>query len=349
MTNNDSSWVPDNFDGFPDKAKHLQLHKWLHIVGIPVIVLVGLVANCLCLLTYCRSRLRVLSSSFYIVTITITHSLYLLRWIVAWLENFDVFKSFGFIACFTLSYSIYVLTFVSVYTFLAMTAERCVIVYFPQKRLQWCKPWRAKAIVTSIVLTAMVIYSVTFLLVDTVTLNHSQTVVCFPKSTISLLGVNIPFQVVDVIIAHLLPASAIVALNIAIAWKIRHFICHVTSAEDSTDLRLTSCIRLQLSRDGIPPQLPRSLSKILKQDFNLRTTRSCLCASCVYLALYVPITALNIASKLFNFNNYYSRYITAIHVCHFISYVNYATTSLLFCLSNRSSRFALLRLLRKRK
>ena len=81
ITNDNYSMFEFHMDSLT--GQHVHLHKWLHIVGVPVIVIVGLVANCLCLLTYCRTRLRVLSSSFYIASLSVVHTLYLLRWTVS--------------------------------------------------------------------------------------------------------------------------------------------------------------------------------------------------------------------------------------------------------------------------
>ena len=116
--------------------------------------------------------------------------------------------------------------------------------------------------------TGLVLYSATFLFVETVELGDGERTVCYSKQTVAMFGADVPLHIMDAVIAHLLPASAIVALNVAIAWKICHVLCRgkSTPAADDDDVmeqNMTSCIRIQLSREGITPKLSRSLSSTL--------------------------------------------------------------------------------------
>ena len=339
---------------------------WLNNVGIPLVCAFGASANVLCMLAYWRTTLRVQSSSFYLVCLAAVHLLYIARYFVSWLEHLALISTDNVVACPLLAYAIYVLTFSSAWILVALTTERLIIVYFPQRRQSWCKKKTSRTVVITILVVACVLY--TFCFATTGLEQHGGIKMCAPLERFDHITQKIRY--LDSIITFLFPSAIIIAFDIAIGYKVRDYICHRSSStledrrqynleleisEQSTMLR-TCSEHTQLCQRQTNSVRSRSvceyhrpaINETLKQDFHLRSTRAFLWASVCYLVLYLPINIVNfvmIANELFGADeNYSDSLFYIIHILHFVSFVNFGSTCFLFWCRNRSSRRALLRL-----
>lgn len=117
----------------------------------PVITIAGTIGNILSVMVFLRTKLKKLSSSYYLAFLAIFDTGFLWCWFIEWLNIFKIglHKTDGFCQLFTwLSNACSVL---SVWLVVAFTIERFVAVMYPLKRQSMYTVRRARCIVCSLV------------------------------------------------------------------------------------------------------------------------------------------------------------------------------------------------------
>ncbi|KAK3921195.1 Growth hormone secretagogue receptor type 1 [Frankliniella fusca] len=125
----------------------------------PMLVTLGTLGNCLCVIVFFGTKLNKLSSSYYLSGLAISDTCCLVAVAATWLEFIDipVFNKNGFCQLFVYIKS--VCSFLSVWFVVAFTVERFVAVSYPLQRLSMCTVARARAILASLTLAGLGLYS----------------------------------------------------------------------------------------------------------------------------------------------------------------------------------------------
>lgn len=187
----------------------------------PILVLLGLLGNCLSVYVFFGTKLRYSSSSIYLGALAISDSGFLVVVFVTWLRIVNVsnlFNRHGFCQFFV--YLSTFCSFLSVWLTVAFTVERFVAVKWPLRRQFLCTVARAK--ITVMGLTALAI------LLSSPVLLFSKIV---GKKKICNLDVKWKFwananNIFDTVMTFTVPLTMIVIFNTLIARNI-HKLDHV--------------------------------------------------------------------------------------------------------------------------
>lgn len=126
---------------------------------IPTLVLTGSIGNILSVLVFFKTKLRKLSSSYYLAALGISDTCFLLISFSHWLSLADVTFYSQNIFCQFFTYFSGVCSFLSVWFVVAFTVERFIAVLYPLKRQTMCTVRRAKIVLTGLTLAAVLINS----------------------------------------------------------------------------------------------------------------------------------------------------------------------------------------------
>jgi len=119
---------------------------FLHHYYIPVLCCTGSIGNILSVFVFFRTKLRKLSSSFYLAALAVSDTCFLVGLFVQWLNflDLDVYNRNYFCQFFT--FFSYLASFCSVWFVVAFTVERFIAVIYPLKRQTMCTVRRAKIV-----------------------------------------------------------------------------------------------------------------------------------------------------------------------------------------------------------
>lgn len=184
----------------------------IQVILVPILSITGIVGNLLTVWVLSVSQLRGLSSSFYLTSLTLSDSGFLLSLFFVWLKEVGVDIYNREVWCQLLTYLSHVTTFLSVWLVVAFTSERFIAVGFPLLRVSVCTPRRAKIVVSGLVLVSVTLYS--YLLVAAGTMPIDNIRYCTLKT--SYESVAHVMNQVDLIMTLLVPLVLIIVLNVKI-------------------------------------------------------------------------------------------------------------------------------------
>lgn len=183
----------------------------------PLIVVIGVVGNALSLIVFSLSYLQRLSSSLYLSMLSVADIVFLLALLVVWLERVDVslFTRDGW--CQAVLYVSRVSGFLAAWYVVVFTAERYVIVHHPLRKDEFCTKRRARIVVSSVVVVALVLYTPTTWTHDVI--RFGKVALCTPLPRHQY--VNSVMATVHTLLSCLVPSLLIVVFNGRIIHKIR--------------------------------------------------------------------------------------------------------------------------------
>lgn len=141
------NYTYDYSNDFNTKHSFYDLAATIHInlshYYVPTIVLFGCIGNILSVFVFFKTKLRKLSSSYYLAALAISDTIFLLVALVAWLNfvNINIYNREYFCEFFT--YVSGLCSFLSVWFVVAFTVERFIAVQYPLKRQSMCTVKRA--------------------------------------------------------------------------------------------------------------------------------------------------------------------------------------------------------------
>ena len=354
---------------FQQPSEHLRVFgkavEALNVFGIPIIIFIGCIGNTLSLIVFCATHLKWHSSTVYLMFLNLMDTVFLLCLILTWLGYLDLHFIHGNGWCQITLFLSYVSGFLSVYAVVGFTVERWIVVYYPLKKTAWCTRKRAGYIVVGLGLFSIIMYSYTLWGSGVMELGNSGLSLCLPKEQFYTF-----FQimaVLDTIMTLLLPSVAIVILNVCITCKIWRFMYQRRLSNGGVRVNFNFSSKPSLRPLGTTLEsttLTFNQSNIVshqiirighasssRQRLQLRTTRSLIVVSTVFVLLNLPSHAFRIGAVTMELSDpsfMYSREaLLWQHVCQIIYYSNFALNYFLYCACSKSFRVASLKLLKR--
>lgn len=123
----------------------------------PALVLFGCIGNILSVIVFFNTKLRKLSSSYYLAALGISDTCFLIGAFVSWLNyvNINIYNRNYYCQFFT--YTSGLCSFLSVWFVVAFTVERFIAVLYPLKRQTMCTVRRACIVLTGLICLGSVI------------------------------------------------------------------------------------------------------------------------------------------------------------------------------------------------
>ncbi|SPP77343.1 blast:Thyrotropin-releasing hormone receptor, partial [Drosophila guanche] len=125
---------------------------FVHQYYIPILCCTGSIGNILSVFVFFKTKLRKLSSSFYLAALAVSDTCFLGGLFAQWLNflNVDIYNRNYFCQFFT--FFSYLASFCSVWFVVAFTVERFIAVIYPLKRQTMCTVRRAKIVLSCLTL-----------------------------------------------------------------------------------------------------------------------------------------------------------------------------------------------------
>lgn len=124
---------------------------------IPALVLFGSIGNILSVLVFFKTKLKKLSSSYYLAALGLSDTCYLVGLFVPWLNLVDIKIYTLEVYCQFFTFFSNLCSFLSVWFVVAFTVERFIAVLYPLKRQTMCTVRRAKMVITALTLIGVFI------------------------------------------------------------------------------------------------------------------------------------------------------------------------------------------------
>ncbi|XP_016975800.2 uncharacterized protein LOC108042160 [Drosophila rhopaloa] len=149
--NNSSDYAPEMAsEKAPSEEEMLKIAffigDFVHQYYIPVVCCTGSIGNILSVFVFFRTKLRKLSSSFYLAALAISDTCFLAGLFAQWLNFFNVNIYNRNYFCQFFTFFSYLASFCSVWFVVAFTVERFIAVIYPLKRQTMCTVRRAKIV-----------------------------------------------------------------------------------------------------------------------------------------------------------------------------------------------------------
>jgi hypothetical protein len=260
---------------------------WKYVVeGIELcysltLIVLGTLGNCISVLVFFTTKLRKLSSSFYLAALAVSDTGFLIALFVSWLNSLGVplFNNYG--VCEMNNYLTYVCSFLSAWLVVAFTVERFIAVRYPLRRPSMCTVARAKAVLASLTALALIL-NVPNLWSTQIEIRDNKPICSLnPRFTVLATVINH----VDFVVTFILPFFVIATLNAWISlmvWQLARIrrVLTLTSARPSD----SQCRRHQ------------GLTHHATQCSNSQTkvTKMLLVVSTVFLCLNLPSYVLRV-------------------------------------------------------
>ena len=307
----------------------------LDMFMVLILITIGVIGNTLSFVTFIFSNLKSLSSSVYLAALAIADIGFLLCVLASWITNFNVnlYHQPGW--CQTFVYLTYVFSFLSVWYVVGFTVERYIAVRFPFKRGDMCTVRRARIVVVSLALFAIVAYNFAIWTSGSFLMPSSSPIagqrLCYPIDpwrNFLKFSSNI-----DSIITLLIPFIAIAVLNVNIIYVITHY------RHQANNFMLH---RVRSSN-------AQTQSTTLANSNSVKITRMLLVVSFTFLIVNVPghVIRIYVFVQSFNDPNYMpsALYYEFQRLWLYFSYINYSVNFFLYSLCGKNFRMGLKSLL----
>lgn len=208
---------------------------------VPILVYFGTFGNTVSVYVFFRTKLKKLSSSYYLAALAISDTIFLIQLFVLWLGfvKLDLYNLP--IMCQAMNYLASVCSFMSVWLVLAFTVERFVAVKYPLLRAAVCTISRAKMMILILTVVGMLLYSPIPMSMEIRYNKDLKRKLCTNKQEWEWNYFNTIFNIVDTIITIVVPLIAITVLNCIISrtiWKLTSVRKRLTNRNTSNSKKL---------------------------------------------------------------------------------------------------------------
>ena len=254
-----------------------------------ILISLGTIGNCISVLVFFTTKLRKLSSSFYLAALAISDTGFLIALFVAWLNSFGVPLFYITGLCKMNTYVTYVCSFLSAWLVVAFTVERFIAVRYPLRRPSMCTVARAKIVLASLTVLALALYIPSIQLVQKET--HGDKPACGLDNDYKSLA--IVMNHVDFVVTFILPFVMIATLNAWISlmvWKL----ARIRRGLTFTSGRDTPQQQYHVNRESHRRSQTQPQHSVRSPSSQTKVTKMLLVVSTVFLCLNLPSYVLRV-------------------------------------------------------
>ncbi|XP_047480212.1 uncharacterized protein LOC125032870 [Penaeus chinensis] len=209
----------------------------LHLCYTPAIIVFGVLGNLTSISVFLGTRMKKLSSSYFLAAMAASDSTYLVLLFLQWLLDNDMFVSLIVEAlhshggCKIMNYVGSTSASISVWLTVAYTLERCIAVQYPLLRATICTVGRAKLAIAFITVVNSLYY--VYIFITTIQLPGFKDCGIYLDYRTVMMVLN----ALDITLMVFLPFCLIAVMNSLIVWKIWNFSRIFQVSENRTNAR----------------------------------------------------------------------------------------------------------------
>ena len=347
----------------PSIMKFRQIVHNLDLYLVPCLAVGGILGNILSFLVFVGTYLKHMSSSVYLAGLAVSDSVFLLMVFLSWSSNVNIYIYHRPGWCHLFVYLAYVSSFLSVWYVVCFTVERYIAVCFPLKRQDWCTARRARIVVTSLAVAAILLY--TYALWTSEVMDYYGRPFCSVKTQYYQMVLAIGNA--DTLITLLLPTIVIVGSNIRITYALAQFFMqHHHHHDNSETTSWTASCPHTTDRDHCPRgtsssvlntsgRYSRTPSIYIRHGqgssynrLQMKVTKMLLLVSTTFLICNIPSHAIRVYTFFVGLvDDSYKpshKFLLIQKLTQFLYYSNFSVNFLLYNISGRAFRRAMLRL-----
>ncbi|XP_035906829.1 neuropeptides capa receptor-like isoform X1 [Anopheles stephensi] len=327
--------------------------NFLNFYYMPLLVVVGSIGNILSVLVFFNTKLKKLSSSYYLAALGISDTCYLVGLFVTWLSFFQVHIYTREPYCQLFTYTSGVSSFLSVWYVVAFTFERFIVVRYPLKRQSWCTVRRAKTIIACLTMVGSV-HSVPYIFyAGTQYSERSNVTICdMRKEYTSQMEI---FNYIDTVIVFVVPFTIIVVLNSVTSFTVWRFAGLRRNMTLPKRKPSNLEIRRQLSfqyfsthpngRNGILRRTSMRENRMLHSQ--MKVTKMLLIVSSVFVCLNLPSYVMRVRAFVETGHSYLT--VLVQYYCYLFFITNFGINFILYCISGQNFRKAVIEMFRRHR
>ncbi|KAJ9600366.1 hypothetical protein L9F63_009336, partial [Diploptera punctata] len=332
----------DNNSIFNETNETYSDPKWRNVIEgveryyIAILILLGTIGNCISVLVFFTTKLRKLSSSFYLAALAISDTGFLIALFMAWLNSFGVPLFYITGLCKMNTYLQYVCSFLSAWLVVAFTVERFIAVRYPLRRPSMCTVARAKLVLASLTLLALGLY-IPSIQVAKMEI-HNDKPACGLDGDYKSLAIVINH--VDFVVTFILPFAMIATLNAWISlmvWKL----ARIRRGLTFTSGRDTHQQQYHVTRDSHRRSQTQPQHSVRSPSSQTKVTKMLLVVSTVFLCLNLPSYVLRVLIYVQNSETGMRAELAILqHVASVFFNTNFGINFVLYCVSGQNFRRA---------
>uniref|UniRef100_A0A182PBB5 G-protein coupled receptors family 1 profile domain-containing protein n=1 Tax=Anopheles epiroticus TaxID=199890 RepID=A0A182PBB5_9DIPT len=319
--------------------------NYLNFYYMPLLVVVGSIGNILSVLVFFNTKLKKLSSSYYLAALGISDTCYLVGLFVTWLSFFQVHIYTREPFCQLFTYTSGVSSFLSVWYVVAFTFERFIVVRYPLKRQSWCTVRRAKTIIACLTMVGSV-HSVPYIFyAGTQYSERSNVTICdMRKEYTSQMEI---FNYIDTVIVFVVPFTIIVVLNSITSftvWRFAGLRRNMTLPKrkpSNLEIRRLSFQYFSTHPNGRNGILRRSSMRENRMlHSQMKVTKMLLIVSSVFVCLNLPSYVMRVRAFVETGHSYLT--VLVQYYCYLFFITNFGINFILYCISGQNFRYVIL-------
>ena len=357
ITFNDSRLIPESYavnSSNREESFMKNIMSALNIYLTPLIIGVGVLGNLASFLVFVATLLRRQSSSIYLACLAIADIGFLLALLVGWLSwlKLHLFHRYGW--CQMVVYVTYVCSFLSVWSVVAFTIERYIVISYPFKRNTLCTARRAKMVVCSLTVFSLLGYSFALWSSGIVIFEETPYCVVLQKHQRFIFYVTY----IDTFITLIIPSLIIIVLNTKIAVTIYKFSNRRERMRNPNDrlndvelLHNRNSFNSRCTNQSTTSADTNSITKHNRSFSQMRTTRLLLTVSTIFIVLNLPSHAFRLQALFLSLMRSATKSSETATRCQelfqFLYYLSFAVNFFLYSLCGAHFRRGLRQLLDK--
>ncbi|KFB48397.1 AGAP005002-PA-like protein [Anopheles sinensis] len=333
---------------------YFEVINTINFYYVPALVLFGSIGNILSVLVFFKTKLRKLSSSYYLAALGLSDTFYLVCQFVAWLSMIDIKIYMQELYCRFFTFSSTLSCFLSVWFVVAFTVERFIAVLYPLRRQTMCTVRRAKIVILSLTVAGIFVsMPIFFFAAPQFSTALNETLCDIVQEYKEPAAV---FNFLDFILVFVVPFTIIVVLNTITAltvWKFASIRRTMTIPRSYGANVRESRRQLNISNSqhfangNVPVQQIQFLSRSRVANSQIKVTKMLLIVSTVFVCLNLPSYIMRV--KIYLETEYASTYIYLVQSCFQLLFMtNFGINFILYCVSGQNFRKAIFGMFQKR-
>ncbi|XP_055629413.1 growth hormone secretagogue receptor type 1-like isoform X2 [Toxorhynchites rutilus septentrionalis] len=326
--------------------------EWGYIVGdfltfyyTPALVVIGCIGNILSVLVFFNTKLKKLSSSYYLAALGFSDTCFLLGLFVTWLSFFQIHIYTREVYCQLFTFTSGLSSFLSVWYVVAFTFERFIVVLYPLRRQSWCTVRRAKLVIVSLTVLGILHSAPYIFFAGPQFSERSNSTICDVREEYK--PQMIIFNYIDTVIVFLVPFTVILVLNSITSftvWRVanlRRTMTLVRRKPSSFEIRRQLSIQRTCSH-------PNHRSNVLKHrpaisrmvNSQMKVTKMLLIVSSVFVCLNLPSYLMRV--RAFIETEPSNLTVLIQYYCYLFFITNFGINFILYCISGQNFRKAVI-------